>query len=133
MRRVTTAIVLVLTAGLLVGCAQDDASSDGKKTAVVETREVNATGYGEVRLSPVTNPARRTAGVKTKDRPWWDWMGVTEPSKPRRRKNNGRPWWDWLGTTDSKPASKGTYRPVKGSGSHGVPMGGSYFDATPDD
>ncbi|MFP4055159.1 MAG: hypothetical protein ACLFV7_14970 [Phycisphaerae bacterium] len=130
MRPMTMAIVMILAAGLLTGCAQDDDSSAAKKPNAVETRDVNATGYGEVKLSPVTNPARRTLGAKKKDRPWWDWMGVTEPSSPPRRKS-GRPWWDWLGTTDSDSGDKGSYRRVKGSGTHGVPDGGSFFDANP--
>jgi hypothetical protein len=52
------------------------------------------------------------------EKPWWDWMGVTEkqdeprPVMVRRRvaqpaSSAEKPWWDWMGVTqDSAPAKR---------------------------
>ena len=48
-----------------------------------------------------SSSARRDEGK----RPWWDWLGVTEPSRgpaapqPMRAPDK-KPWWDWLGVTE---------------------------------
>jgi len=46
-----------------------------------------------------------------RDRPWWDWAGVTEEEPPgardeepaRARPQSERPWWDWAGVTEDEP------------------------------
>jgi len=51
-------------------------------------------------LGQGASPPRRT-GAK---RPWWDWLGVTQPKpKPVHQLTpppEKKPWWDWLGATD---------------------------------
>jgi len=57
----------------------------------------------------VTEPSRGPAApqpMRAPDKkPWWDWLGVTDPPQPRPVQivKPERPWWDWLEVTDPKP------------------------------
>jgi len=115
----------------LVACLKDDQS--GVRYAAHDSL-VSMTGrdYGEEvgKWSDyVAGRAKDQPGAKAHQRPWWDWLGVTDPTPPAKpAEPKGveaqpaapppyqRPWWDWLGVTVPKdkpaPASQPASQPA---------------------
>jgi len=107
-RRSAIGLVLGLTASV---CGAGPATDHAVLTAAALGAD-RPPGQGSDRATPAQPPilpGPKPSPPPKPQRPWWDWLGITEPSQPRvryvgpkgsQRAPKERPWWDWLGVTE---------------------------------